>query len=295
MRSDFFKPSMRARKSALVAVLLCASLSQVAVAAAQCRPDDVFCAELRIGPRRPAPVVVQPAPPPVIVVEPAPPPVVYQAPPPPIVVQQPRPIVVQRQVVVQPRTIQVMQPQRYQQVVEYEALFDIGVRLNAGMSFTPDVSMGGAGAAFRLRTGTHLAFDISTGVYGGSDYQGQNRIEVPLMVDALIFFNPENHFQFYAVLGGGASFAEINGTRTTSGTSRNYLGGEAGLGVELRMSRFFAINFDVRAFLRGRTGGGAPEFTQREGATVRSTDASAGVYGTLGLTFYFMGMQTYRH
>ncbi|MCZ7682349.1 MAG: hypothetical protein M5U28_27585 [Sandaracinaceae bacterium] len=88
-----------------------AALLMAAPAAAQteCQPDDLFCAELRIGPGRagirigggeeqppPPPVVVQPQPP-VVIVEPQqpvppPPPVMIQPQPqPPMVIVQPAP------------------------------------------------------------------------------------------------------------------------------------------------------------------------------------------------------------
>ena len=69
-----------------------------------------------------------------------------------------------------------------------------------------------------------------------------------------------------------------------------YAGGEIGLGAEIRISRFFAVNGDVRGFIRQNIAGGSPEFTEVvSGGNTRSTDLSGGVYGNIGLTFYFFG------
>jgi hypothetical protein len=277
----------------------------------QCQPGDLFCAELRIGPGSagiriggdpvppPPPVVVQPPPvvvqPPTVYVEPAPPP-----PPPPPVVYQPQPPVVYVQPAPPPPPPPpqvIYQPQPMPQpVLVQEDRFpasSTGLHLHLSGLFGDHTAMGGVGGALRLRPVPHLAVDLGAGVYGGQDYNGLERVEVPLQADLLVFFNPQHRFQFYALVGVGASFGYAEGVNRFNGgfDRREYahLGGELGLGVEWRLSRVFALNLDVRGFIRQRVDGNpTPEFVEptRDGGS-RSTDTSGGVVGRIGMTFYF--------
>jgi hypothetical protein len=261
---------------------------------AQCRPDDIFCAELRIGPAQ------QPPPPPPVVVQPPPPPVVVQPPPqPPVVIVQPQQPPPPRVVYVQPP------PQRQPQVVAVQLErrrvtrtqlvpdFDLGLHVNLGGLFMESASLGGASAAFRLRPIPHIGLDIGAGVYGGESYyyegQGGERWEVPVTANVLFYFNPMHRFQVYAVLGVGMSFASQSFAldRTREFT---YVGGEAGLGFEWRLGRRFALNVDVRAFIREQVADGAPEFSRvNADGSVQTTNTSGGGYGTVGMTWYFGG------
>ena len=46
----------------------------------------------------------------------------------------------------------------------------------------------------------------------------------------------------------------------------------------------------VRGFIRENLSGGLPEFTETlDDGRTRSTNTSGGIYGNLGLTFYFFG------
>jgi hypothetical protein len=233
---------------------------------------------------QPPPVIVQPPPPPVVVQPPPPPvqpPVVYvQQPPPPVIVAQPQP--------------QVVTVQRSRVVYDLVPAFDMGLHLQIGGLFSDRIGMGGGGAAFRIRPMEHLAIDIGMGIYGGQDYQGADRWEMPIVADIIVFFNPGDRLQVYALAGGGMSFGQ-QGSYTRFDRdfipSRDlaYAGGEAGLGVEWRIGRHFALNLDVRAFLREQVGGGV-EFTEIQDGVTRSTNTSTGVYGNLGMTFYFVGL-----
>lgn len=286
--------------SSLAAMAL--ALSIAAPAAAQqteCQPDDLFCAELRIGPGRagvriggstqevPPPPPPQPQPPTVIVQ-----PEYYQPPPPPppqppTVVVQPAP---QQQYYVQqqPQQVYIQQQQVQPPPRDRFPYSQTGLHLHVDGLFGEDLGMGGAGADFRIRANPYFALDIGAGVYGGTDYNGLDRVEVPITADALFFFNPQHRFQFYALVGVGGSWSYAEGQNRFSGdfVSRNYahLGAEGGIGLEWRMGRFFAINLDVRGFIRQRVDENAePEF--REGS--QSTDTSGGFRGQLGMTFYF--------
>lgn len=283
-----------------------AALLMAAPAAAQteCQPDDLFCAELRIGPGRagirvgggepvppPPPVVVEPAPqPPVVIVQPQqplpppPPPVVVQ-PQPPMVYVQPAPPPPPQQIYVQPmppRPVMVRREDRF----PYSS---IGLHLHLDGLFGEDLGMGGGGGAIRIRPIPHIGIDLGASLYGGQDWNGLDRVEVPIQADVLFFFNPYHRFQVYALIGVGGSFAHAEGfnIRTGDFDNRDYahLGGEAGLGLEWRISRVFAMNIDARAFVRQRVDNSPePEFVSETGQT---TDTSGGFVGRVGMTFYF--------
>jgi len=265
----------------------------------RCRPDDLLCADVGVGPIEghlrigpgdaPPPVVVETPPPPVVVVQPPvqPPVVVVQGPPPQqIVVVAPPPR--------EPPVVAVQTIRQQRVVYDLVPTFDMGLHLAGGVMFSDRIGMGGLNAALRFRPESHIAIDIGTGFWYGQDYNGREHWEMPLQADLLVFFNPENMFQVYGVIGGGMSFGNAGGVATSTGTIGGrdlmYAGGEAGLGAELRLSRFFALNLDVRGFIRQRVGGGPPEFTQISSAgLVQSTDTSGGIYGQVGMTFYFFG------
>lgn len=266
----------------------------------QCQPDDLLCAEVRIGPAQggirigPGPGMQQPPPPPpqppVVVVQPE-----YQPPPPP---PQPPVVVVQPQQPPPPVTQYVVQPPPQQRVIVQRPRNQFpysttGLHLHLDGIFGDTLQMGGGGAAFRIRPNPWFALDIGSGLYGGQDYNGLDRYEVPVTVDAMVFFNPQHRFQVYALVGVGTSFGHAEGfnIRTLQGDSRDYvhLGGEVGLGLEWRIGRHFALNLDVRGFLRGRVDDNPePEFTElNDAGNWVSTDLSGGVVARGGMTFYF--------
>jgi hypothetical protein len=92
--------------------------------------------------------------------------------------------------------------------------------------------------------------------------------------------------------GFGWSWANSrNDPNDPSATSFNnnytYFGGQAGMGLELRLSRVLAFNVDLRGFVRTRTdatAGSQPEFTNAQGQT---TNTSGGGLFTGGMSLYF--------
>ncbi len=284
-----------------------------AAAQTQCQPGDLFCAELRIGPGQgtvrigpaqqplppPPPVVVQPMPqaqPPVVVVEPEyapPPPPPAPMPQPPIVVLQPAPPPPPPQVMYRQRPVPMQRVRRVR--TDRYPYSSTGLHLHIDGLAGQDVLMGGFGGAFRIRPIPHVALDFGAGLFGGSDYNGLDRVEVPVTADLLVFFNPQHRFQFYGVLGIGGSWSHAEGMNIRIGEPENrdyyHLGGQLGLGVEWRISRVFALNLDVRGFVRQRVDGNeTPEFREMDSdGTWMSTDTSGGAVGRFGMTFYFGG------
>ena len=67
----------------------------------------------------------------------------------------------------------------------------------------------------------------------------------------------------------------------------SYFGGQAGIGLELRLTRVLAFNGDIRGFIRSRTDNQSqsqPEFTNANGQV---TNTSGGALFTGGMTLYF--------
>lgn len=158
----------------------------------------------------------------------------------------------------------------------------LGLHFDVGGTFGPQVSMGGFTGALRFRPKEHIGIDLGSGYFAGNDYLGFYRTEIPLTANVLFFLNPQHKFQFYFLLGPGASFGRVD---TIDGVRRmTYIGGQGGFGVELRLAPAFALNADVRGVIRHRIDNDPrPEFIDG----TRSTNTSAGALVTFGGTFYF--------
>lgn len=256
----------------------------------KCPPGSWFCAEteIKIGvpgeaPPPPAtttppPAATPPPPPPVVIYTPAPPPPVYTAPPPAYYPPPPPP-----------------PPARH-------AKSEIGLsfRLDAAAFGHNDTATGrdsgaaGIGASLRFRPTPRFALDIGLDAIGGTDANGYKRSEVPLSILGLLYLNPKSKAQVYLLGGFGFSTASVDVESNDSQTgmmTRNekysYFGAMFGGGMEFRVAKKVALNFDIRGFIRGRTDDAAaskPEFTAKDG---RTTNTSGGALFTGGLTFYF--------
>jgi hypothetical protein len=283
-----------------LALFFLASLGAFAVpdtAEAQCRRGYGPCVRggFFVSPRRgfvrvgrpyyypPPPTVIITAPPPpppryVVVQPPAPPPRQY------VIVEPP-----QAEVVV-PEPVESPMPPPAEEARETPPQDDdigrVGLHGSIGGAFGESVTMGGIAGALRLRPSPHFAFDIGVGAYAGEDWHGNQRIEVPVNVDLLAFVNPQHRLQLYFVVGAGASAAFLQDESSWEedyDRAFTYLGGTAGLGLEWRAFRHFALSADGRGFLRRRIDSDEPEFV--DGA--RQTNTSAGLLLNLGATVYF--------
>jgi hypothetical protein len=110
-------------------------------------------------------------------------------------------------------------------------------------------------------------------------------------LNALFFVNPRSKAQVYFLAGFGWTGAnvtdDISSFRDIKYTY-SYFGAQVGIGLEYRFSRHFAMNGDLRGFVRGRIDDRAnydAEFV--DPATGRTTNSSGGGLITLGATFYF--------
>lgn len=154
--------------------------------------------------------------------------------------------------------------------------------------------MGGVGASFRWRPSPYFAFDVGTDVIGGTDYNGNGRIELSGALSGLVYFNPQHRVQVYGIGGVHVSHAAVDNegsyytgvTWGDSSTTYDYAGAHAGLGVEFRLSRHFALFADAMGIIRRELNDdNQPEF--RDWATGETSDTSgAGLFRT-GVTFWW--------
>jgi hypothetical protein len=159
-----------------------------------------------------------------------------------------------------------------------------------GRGRTDDSGMGGLGAGLRFRPHPVVAIEPTIDFYGGRDYNGFQRGETAFTLNTLLFATPRAKVvQLYFPIGFGWSGARVVDDRS-AGPERefhySYFGMQAGVGLEFRLSRHFALNTDLRGFIRGRTDDDArqnPEFVDGS----RSTNTSGGGLLSLGMTSYF--------
>ncbi len=278
-----------------------------AVASAQqptpnCPPGSWFCADAQVqgsasvnvgGGQQlqplPPPPPAPPAQPPVVITDapPAQPPpvVVYQPAPPPVVYVHPRTEYTGR--IVRRRTVLPYAPHEWGFNLRLDgALFGGGYNNNAGM--------GGIGGGLRYKFTPYIGVEGGVDFVIGRDYNDYARNESAFTVNALLFLNPKNRAQVYLLGGIGWSLAHVTNDTYYDEANYNqtqdyaYFGGQFGVGLEYRASRAFAVNFDLRGFVRGRTDPGSgnnPEFT--DPSTGQTTNTSGGALATVGMTFYF--------
>lgn len=275
------RTSVRRFSVALAFAAIAVTAASAQADESKCPPGSWFCAEteIKIGVpgEQPPPAATTPPPaqppPPVVVYTPAPAPQpVYQAPPPAYYPPPPPP------------------PRRPVSEVGLN-LHLVGAAYGGNDTYHGDTGAGGVGAALRFRPTPRFALELGLDAISGRDANGYKRSEVPLSVLGLLYLNPRSRVQVYLLGGFGFSSAHVdvqnNQTNYTHSENYSYFGGIFGGGLEFRVGRKVALNFDVRGFIRGRTDDAAaqnPEFTAADG---RTTNTSGGALFTGGLTFYF--------
>ncbi|MEM1413851.1 MAG: outer membrane beta-barrel protein, partial [Myxococcota bacterium] len=159
----------------------------------------------------------------------------------------------------------------------------------AGVATGENGSLGGMLAAYRFRPVPHFALEFGAGVFGGEDEQGSSRIETPLTVDALVFLNARGRWQPYVLAGIGFSRARVDREGDLidgfgDEIEYAYVGGQVGLGIEWRLTPHFALNADVRGFVRTRIDDEPePEFVRVTETGIETTDTSGGALFTFGM------------
>jgi opacity protein-like surface antigen len=170
-----------------------------------------------------------------------------------------------------------------------------------GGGSTGDAGLAGGGAGLRFKPVRSFGIEADFDFLGGDhDYQGDKRNETAFSVNGLLFLNPRSRAQIYLLAGFGWSEANVtcDSCSTPSDAHYDYFGGQAGAGLELRLTRVLALNVDIRGFVRSRTDQLAqsqPEFQDPANCstsgsttgTCRTTNTSGGGLLTGGMTLYF--------
>ena len=209
-------------------------------------------------------------------------------PPPPVVVYQPPPTTI----VVQPREA----PPAYYYVPRHTVprrewginLHVGGLMLGKGRDDNAGMAMVGLG--LRFRPAPAFAIEADLDFAGGRDYNGYRRKETAFAFNGLVFLNPRSKTQVYLLGGFGWSGATATDDRSNYDSTEykyGYFGGQAGIGLEFRLSKVVALNFDARGFVRSRIDDNKrdyPEFVSNDGKT---TNTSGGGIFQGGLTFYW--------
>jgi hypothetical protein len=210
------------------------------------------------------------------------------SPPPPVVVYQPPPTTV----VVQPREA----PPAYYYVPRHPvAKKEWGLNLHVGglmlgKGRDDNAGMALVGLGLRFRPIPAFAVEADLDFAGGRDYNGYRRKETALGFNGIVFLNPKSKTQVYMLAGFGWSGATAVDDRSGYDSTEykyGYFGGTAGIGLEFRLSKVVALNFDLRGFVRGRVDDNKrdyPEFVDTNG---RTTNTSGGGLFQGGLTFYW--------
>jgi hypothetical protein len=209
------------------------------------------------------------------------------SPPPPVIVYQPAPTVV-----VQPREA----PPAYYYVPRHAPpkrewgmnLHVGGLMIGQGRDDNAGMAMVGLGLRYRMVPAFAIEADLDFA--GGRDYNGYRRKETAFGFNGLVFLNPKSKTQVYLLGGFGWSGATAVDDR--SGYDQNeykygYFGGQAGIGLEFRLSKVVALNFDFRGFVRGRIDDRKRDYPEFVDSNGRSTNTSGGGIFQGGLTFYW--------
>lgn len=283
-------------KTAAASLIALSTLLVAPLASAQQSCAGWLCAEFHAGVN----IGVQTQPPP-------PPP-----PQPPVLVEQPVVVYQQPVYVQQQRVVVTTTPTYYQNTTTYwnplqrGQQFGIGAFVGglttgsaSGRSGRDGVhgAMGGIGGVMRFRSHPFMATELSLGAYGGSDYNGDLRAEIPLSLSELFYLNPSNRFQVYGLVGVGGSWASVSyrdGNNASHGgrdfDQYGYVGGQLGAGFEWQLSQNFSLFTDVRGFLRTRIDGHTqenPEFSRVVDGRTQTTNTSVGAVFQGGALWYF--------
>jgi hypothetical protein len=211
------------------------------------------------------------------------------SPPPPVVVYQPPPSTV----VVQPREAP---PAYYYVPRQAPPKKEWGLNLHVGGLMLGKGSAGDSGMALvglglRFRPIPAFAIEADVDFAGGRDYNGFRRKETAVGVNGLVFLNPKQKTQVYLLGGIGWSSATAIDDRSSPNIDYEYhygyFGGTAGIGLEFRLSRVVALNFDLRGFIRGRIDDNKRDYAEFVDTNGRSTNTSGGGLFQGGLTFYW--------
>jgi hypothetical protein len=169
---------------------------------------------------------------------------------------------------------------------------------SASLQPAKNAGMGGFGLSLRYRPVPAFAFDAGFDVIGGTDFNGFERVETPFSLNGIVYVNPRSRLQFYFM--GGVNWSSATVTSQTAdprlapapdgngySTEYTYFGGQGGVGLELRLSRKFALNIDALGFVRKRTDDNQAKAEFVDPNTGKTTNTSGGGLFRGGMTFWW--------
>jgi hypothetical protein len=150
--------------------------------------------------------------------------------------------------------------------------------------------MGGAGILLRMRLKPHFALELAVDALGGKGWDGEPRFEVPAYLSFMWY--PGRHWsvvQPYLLAGIGASWARVGENPNVDRPF--YVGGQAGLGLELKLGRQLALFAEMRGFLRYRVNDRPADPDIPTGGSCKAdgqcTNYEGGGLFSVGLVAYF--------
>jgi hypothetical protein len=155
-----------------------------------------------------------------------------------------------------------------------------------------DPGMGGLGASFRWRPVPWFALDTGLDALGGVDYSGNDRFESALSASGIFYLNPQHKVQAYLIAGLHVAHADVQNEDYRPNLAEDgftdeysYAGGQAGVGVEFRVSRRVGIDLDGLVDARTRIDDGPPEFLDPR--TGETGDSNVGGLLRAGVTIWW--------
>ncbi len=133
-----------------------------------------------------------------------------------------------------------------------DRLLGIGVRLSGvtvdgdklNLASVENPTMGGLGLQIRGKLSRNVGLELATDVlYGQTDVMDQTT--VPITLSAMYYLIPRGKFKLYGVLGGGVHLTKLE-YHTGFRHDLVEIAGQAGAGMELRLSQDFGISADLR-------------------------------------------------
>ncbi len=128
----------------------------------------------------------------------------------------------------------------------WDDLFTLGFTLR--LAYAP-TKMGGLGFASRTFVARSVGFETGADILGGVDENGDRRTEIPLFMDALLYFHRGPEVQAYLLGGAFVAFARVQPEPDRIQRDSGY-GPRIGAGFELRGARDLRWSLDLVGFER---------------------------------------------
>jgi opacity protein-like surface antigen len=156
-----------------------------------------------------------------------------------------------------------------------------------GSKAPSNARMGGAGVGLRFRLAPGFALTTDLDFAGGRDFNSNMRSETALTFNAMAFLNSQSRVQVYVLGGLGVAQARVEDSIAARNYKFSYVGLQGGAGLEIRLSRHLALDFDGRAILRGRSDDARDSIPEYRDENGRTTNTSGAITVNGGLMFYF--------